>query len=238
MKRRDFFVLIGGAAASWPLAAGAQRAERLARIGYDEAFLAGLTDLGYVEGRNVHIEFRSTEGHEDRIPGLVTELIGLNVDVIVSYADGGYFAAHTTTTIPIVIEAANDLVAMGLAASLAHPGGNCRSDRRREQHRHSLRLTLVPSVDQPLGVFKHLSVGRAPCGGCLLGDLTALILQLAAIEAHSWMVAEPAREFNGNRAGAQFLTRNENSAHRHQHRQAAGAVAQMSQRPTRLRRGR
>jgi putative ABC transport system substrate-binding protein len=135
MKRRDFFLLIGGAAAGWPLAAAAQRAQRLARIGYlslaptppskyDAAFLAGLTDLGYVEGKNVHIEFRSTEGHEDRTSGLVTELLGLNVDVIVSYANGGYVAAQKTTTIPIVIEAAGDLVAMGLATSLAHPGGN------------------------------------------------------------------------------------------------------------------
>jgi putative ABC transport system substrate-binding protein len=145
MHRRELIALIGGAAAassvscsvSWPLAARAQRPGRIARIGYlgltsasqhayggSDTFLAGLRDLGYVEGRNLHIEFRFTEGDEDRIPGLVTELIGLNVDVIVTYATGVPAAKRATATIPIVMATYADAVAVGIVASLAHPGGN------------------------------------------------------------------------------------------------------------------
>jgi len=135
MRRREFITLVGGATFAWPLAVGAQQAERLARIGYlslgspplnayDDAFLAGLRDLGYVEGKNLHIEFRFTEGQEDRLTRLATELVDLNVDVIVTYATGVYAAKRATATIPIVMETASDLVAMGVVASLAHPGGN------------------------------------------------------------------------------------------------------------------
>jgi len=87
IKRRDFITLSGGAAAAacsvaWPLAARAQQPARMARVGYlglaptarmqpFDAFREGLRDLGYVEGRNLHIEYRSAEGHEDRLPALV-----------------------------------------------------------------------------------------------------------------------------------------------------------------------
>ena len=98
MRRREFITFLGGAATAWPLAARAQQPERLARIGYlsvtsatsghasgnTDAFRAGLRDLGYVEGKNLHIEFRFADGNQDRLPDLVTELIGLNVDVIVT----------------------------------------------------------------------------------------------------------------------------------------------------------
>jgi hypothetical protein len=89
-----------------------------------DAFLAGLSDLGYVEGRNIHIEFRFAEGDEDRLPALAAELVALNVDVIVTYATGVYAAQRATTKIPIVFAATGDVVAMGLVSSLAHPGGN------------------------------------------------------------------------------------------------------------------
>jgi len=108
--RRDFITSLGGAAA-WPLAARAQQPQRLARIGYlgltsasqqpyggSDAFRAGLRDLGYVEGRNLHIEFRFAEGDENRLPGLVAELVALNVDVIVSYATGVPAARRATAT--------------------------------------------------------------------------------------------------------------------------------------------
>jgi len=94
MRRREFIALFGGAIATWPLAARAQQPQRLARIGYlgltsafqhayggSDAFLAGLRDLGYVERKNVHIEFRFAEGDEDRLPGLANELVASNVDV-------------------------------------------------------------------------------------------------------------------------------------------------------------
>jgi putative tryptophan/tyrosine transport system substrate-binding protein len=100
MRRRDFITLAGSTVMAWPLPARGQQPERIARIGYlgiapaariqplDDAFRAGLRELGYVEGKNIRIEYRSTEGDEDRIPALAAELAALNVDVIVTYATG------------------------------------------------------------------------------------------------------------------------------------------------------
>jgi putative ABC transport system substrate-binding protein len=135
MRRRTFITLLGGATA-WPLAARAQQPERPARIGYlaltsasqhaprINAFRAGLRKLGYVEGRNLHIEFRSAEEDNDRLPGLAAELVRLNVDVIVTYATGVDAAKRATATIPIVMTTYSDAVSTGVIASLARPGGN------------------------------------------------------------------------------------------------------------------
>jgi putative ABC transport system substrate-binding protein len=135
MRRRDVMALIGITAA-WPLTAYAQQS-RPVRIGYlslgnglqplSDSFRAGLRDLGYVQGQNLHIEFRNTEGHEDRLPTLAAELAALNVDVMVTYATGVYAAHRATRTIPIVMASHADavtLVRLGLIASLAHPSGN------------------------------------------------------------------------------------------------------------------
>src|SRR4051812_8634607 len=132
MRRRRFLSLLG--AAAWPLVARAQQLARTARIGYLgltssqeptlTSLLAGLSDLGYVEGKNLHIEYRFAEGHNERLPDLVAELLGMNVEVIVTSSNGVYVAAAATSTIPIVQVVGADLVAMGRAASLAHPGGN------------------------------------------------------------------------------------------------------------------
>ncbi len=130
-------MLLGGAAAACPLAASAQPQAKLARIGYlglvsaswhaprVTAFRAGLRSLGYVEGKDFAIEFRWAEGQYDRLPALAAELVRLNVDVIVTHAAPGAFAAkQATSTIPIVITAIADLLAFGLVESLARPGGN------------------------------------------------------------------------------------------------------------------
>ena len=137
MRRRQFVALLGIGVLAWPSAAAAQQAERrLPRIGYlrlspanqsqreEDAFRQGLRDLGYVEGQNIQIEYRSTEGDEGRIPVLLRELIELNVDVIVVHASGVAAALNATKTIPIVMAVGPDLVALGLVESLAHPGGN------------------------------------------------------------------------------------------------------------------
>ena len=139
MKRREFITLIGGAATSsaWPLAARAQQRAKVAHIGYlglvsaswhtprVTAFRAGLRDLGYAEGKDIVIEFRWAEGRYDQLPALAAELVRLNVDVIVTHTVPGAIAAkQATSTIPIVITAASDLLAFGLVESLARPGGN------------------------------------------------------------------------------------------------------------------
>src|SRR5215813_4635336 len=132
MKRREFITLLGGAAVAWPLAVRAQqRPTKLPVIGIiDDApiwdnFRKGLRELGYVEGRNIAIEYRSAKGSPDRLVAAATELAQLPVDVIVAYASPATQAAkQATTTIPIVMIAIGDPVRAGFVASLAHPGGN------------------------------------------------------------------------------------------------------------------
>jgi putative tryptophan/tyrosine transport system substrate-binding protein len=135
MKRRDFIRLAGGMAAAWPLAARAQQAKRIPRIGillFAKADLAvidpcirGLEALGYVDGKTVHLEYRDAGGNYGRFSELADELARLNSDVIFSF--GGDIAPaikKATTNIPIVVVVSNDPVESGLVASLARPGGN------------------------------------------------------------------------------------------------------------------
>ncbi len=132
-----FIGTVAGGLLAIPLAAEAQQAAKIARIGYlsnnlagnppaREAFLQGLRDLGYVEGRNLVIEYRDAEGNAERLPALAAELVALKVDVIVA-ATGTpavLAAKQATKAIPIVFTAAADPVTSGLVASLARPGGN------------------------------------------------------------------------------------------------------------------
>jgi putative tryptophan/tyrosine transport system substrate-binding protein len=113
--------------------AEAQQSKKIPRIGYltgigsapNAAFLQGLRDLGYVEGKNILIEFRTTEGKSERRPEFAAELVQLKVDVIVADTAGEVTAAkNATTTIPIVMRSVSDPIALGLVASLSHPGGN------------------------------------------------------------------------------------------------------------------
>jgi putative ABC transport system substrate-binding protein len=130
-------VLLAVTAAALPAGTSqAQRPGQLPRIGYlsfqsasankpvDEAFRAGLRDRGYVEGGNIHIESRYADGDEDRLAVLAAGLVAQNVDVIVTYAQGVPIARKATSTIPIVQATGFDPVVLGIAASLARPGGN------------------------------------------------------------------------------------------------------------------
>jgi len=140
MKRREFITLLGGAAAPailWPLAARPQPTGKVARIGFlgsatavgsaksVEAFRTGLRDLGYVEGKNIVIEFQWAEGRYERLPALLAELMRRNVDVLVVHGTPGTRAAkQATTTIPIVVAIVGDALASGIVTSLARPEAN------------------------------------------------------------------------------------------------------------------
>ena len=133
INRRTFLAGTGAVLLAAPLAAEAQPAAKVVRIGYltvnvapdrSEAFHQGLRDLGYVEGRNLVIEYRDADGKPERLPALAAELAALKVHVIVAATTVAALAAtQATKTLPIVFAVASDPVTSGLVTSLARPGG-------------------------------------------------------------------------------------------------------------------
>jgi putative tryptophan/tyrosine transport system substrate-binding protein len=135
MRRRDLIILVGGAA-TWPLAAWTQQvkvwrigvldtAQRELNAANMNAFLQGLRELGYVEGQNLAIDYRTASGHSELLPGLVSELLRLKVDVFAVRGTPEALAImNATATLPVVMTAVVDPVGSGIVASLPHPGGN------------------------------------------------------------------------------------------------------------------
>jgi len=197
MRRREFIALVGSAAVGWPRVVRAQQAGRVYRIGYlslgspaaeatrFDAFRAGLARLDYVEGKNLIIEARWLDGSNyDRLAELAAQLVGLKVDVIVTYATPGVLAAkRATTTIPIVMAVVADALASGLVASLARPGGNVTGMTYFVPELAAKRLELlkeaVPSLLHAGVLFNSANPSHEPVLSAMRLTAKALKLELA-----------------------------------------------------------
>jgi len=153
MRRRAFITLIGSAAV-WPLGVRAQRSERLRRIGLLVVeglepigpFREALSELGYVEGRNIQIVTRSAQGQESRLPQLATDLVRDQVDVIVAVqTPAAHAAKNATRDIPIVVMA-GDPIATGLINNLARPDGNLTGMSATAAEAAAKSLELIPEI--------------------------------------------------------------------------------------------
>lgn len=180
MRRRNFITLLGGAAIAWPCGVRAQK-PAMPVIGflgsaspaqfapYVAGFRRGLNETGYVEGRNVAIDFRWAEGHYDRVPALAADLVRRRVAVLFATAAGGgaQAAKAATSTIPIVFTTGRDPVDTGLVASLSHPGGNLtginffttelREKRLELLHALVPKATVIAYVVNPNGTTESLT---------------------------------------------------------------------------------
>src|SRR5215468_9647654 len=200
MKRREFITLLGGAAATWPLAAHAQQSA-MPVIGFlnsasagpyrqlVDAFRRGLNETGFVEGRNVMIDYRWAEGQYDRLPRFAADLVRRNVAVIV--ATGGPPAAlaakAAATTTPIVFITASDPVKLGLVASLNRPGGNATGAGLFAVAVEPKKLELVHAVAPQAAVIGVLANPGNPNAETITTGLQAaartLGLQLQVVNA-------------------------------------------------------
>jgi putative ABC transport system substrate-binding protein len=176
MKRREFITLLGGAAATWPLAARAQQVKptigilasgsRSTQGNLIATFVQRLHELGWIEGRSVAIEYRWAEGRSERATELAAELVKLKAAVIVTSGTPTVLAARQVTSeIPIVFASAGDPVGTGLVASLARPGGNITGLANQTQDitgkRIELMKELVPGLRR-LAIWPTAAISAPP----------------------------------------------------------------------------
>jgi putative ABC transport system substrate-binding protein len=184
MRRREFITLFSGAAAVWPLAARAQQPREMTRVGVlasqllppIQRFARKLHELGYIEGKNLRIEYRFTEGHDDRYPAMAAELVALPVDLIVTSGTPAALAAkRATSTIPIVIGTIGEAVNTGVVSNLARPGENITGFAALNLELEGKRLELLKEL------LPHLShVGILVNAMNPLLDVSLLSLRPAA----------------------------------------------------------
>jgi len=221
MKRREFITPVGGTVAAWPFAARAQQAGKQPTIGFlgaapsiesqrIAAFVQRLRELGWIDGRNLAIEYRWAEGRNERYTEIAAELVRLKVDVIVTVATPATLAAkQATTVIPIVFLTASDPVGTGLVASLARPGGNVtglanqisdttgkKLEFLREVVPGLRRLAIMANVANPAAV---LDMGEAQVTGRALG------LEVTTSEIRRAEDISPAFDALKGRADALYL---------------------------------
>jgi putative ABC transport system substrate-binding protein len=206
LKRRSFITLLGGAAATWPMAARAQQlASTVRHIGFLlpggarttavrgqlEAFRQGLKEYGWVEGQNIIVEYRFAEGKEDALPAIAAELARLRLDVIVAESTPAIQAAKTVTqTVPIVMATSSDPVGTGLVANLNRPGGNITGLSLQAPELSGKRLQLlteiVPGLARVAVLSNPLNPNTAP-----IVEQTKAAAQSLGVEVHVAEVQAP-----------------------------------------------
>jgi putative ABC transport system substrate-binding protein len=187
MRRRDFIRVIAGSSVAWPLAARAQQAA-MPVIGFlhggsadpnsngplVQPFREGLAQLGYLEGRNLAIEFRWAEGHYDRLPELAADLVRRQVVVIAAFSPPAVRAAQAaTTTIPIVFESGNDPIKAGLVVSFNRPGGNATGINILVEELLGKRLGLLLELVATASTIAVILNSKTPAYQTQSGDLQA-----------------------------------------------------------------
>jgi putative ABC transport system substrate-binding protein len=201
--RRKLLVALGASALTAPLGSFAQQQGKVWRIGFlgtasasgyikeMDAIRAGLRDLGYVEGRNIVIEYRWAESNPERLKEMAAELVALKVDVIITHSTlGARTAGQATKTIPIVIADAIDPVASGLVASLARPGGNITGSTSFQTEIAAKRLELLKEVMPRLKRVSALFPALNP-----MTPVFSQVMEVAAkrmkVELHQFEVRTP-----------------------------------------------
>jgi putative tryptophan/tyrosine transport system substrate-binding protein len=177
MRRRDIFGLLGGLTTAWALPASAQQ-PRVTTIGvlvrgapgwqqFWRLFREALRELGYVEGKNIHLELRTDQGEIRRLPELAAELVALKVDVIVAWFTPAAVAAkQVTREIPIVCAICGDLVGTGLVESLARPGGNVTGSSSLNAQLSAKFIELIARSCRRRIEWRYWRMPRTPTPNC------------------------------------------------------------------------
>jgi putative ABC transport system substrate-binding protein len=222
MKRREFITLVGGSAAAWPFGARAQKTKKLPVVGFlgagtraswgpwVAAFLQGLGELGWIEGRTITIEYRWAEGHTERLTEIAAEFVQLKVDLIVTQGTlPALTAKRATSQIPIVFASAGDPVGTGLVASLARPGGNVTGLSSQMTDAATKRLgvlrELLPGLRRLAMIYNDENPTAAEEASEVRSAAAVLGLEVATAQVHRVEDIDPAFEAFGGRADAIYV---------------------------------
>jgi ABC-type uncharacterized transport system substrate-binding protein len=221
MKRREFITALGGAAAAWPLAASAQQPAKLPTIGFlgtatpsmwshwVAAFVQRLREHGWIDGRNIAIEYRWAEGRTERFAEIAAELVRRKVDVIVTSGGAVVAAKQATSVIPIVFPMAPDPVSSGLVASLARPGGNVTGLSIQSTELATKRLELIREVVPGLRRLAIMGNAGSPAAVLEMSEVQAaarkLGLEVEILEIRRAEDIAPAFESLRDRADALYI---------------------------------
>jgi putative tryptophan/tyrosine transport system substrate-binding protein len=221
VKRRQFITLLGGAGATWSLAARAQQPGKLSIIGmlgstpaafspWLPALLQRLREVGWIENRTMAIEYRWTEGHNERYAQFAAELARLKVDVIVALGTPAIVAAkQATAVIPIVFPIASDPVGDGLVASLARPGGNITGLSNEQPDLAGKRLEILRELVPGFSRLGYIANANNPTSMRNVREMEAaaakLALQITPLDIRSAEEVTPAMETLKGRAQALYV---------------------------------